>query len=123
MEPPTELNNLHELPPSLEEMTVDGLPVAASDILLALQKLESLKTFHYFQSQVPRRNTLLTNGINWEVLQVILKHKNLNYVKVHVSSLANYHQDELKQLSNEYGWITNGIIPGYMNMFQVTLTK
>lgn len=126
VEPPTELVNLHELPQSLEEVTVDGLPVAATDILRTIQKLKYLKLFHYFQSQVPKRNMLTTNGINWEILQAIVKHPKLNNVKVHVSSQVNSHsiyEEDLMRSAYDHGWNISGIIPGYMNMYQITLTK
>lgn len=128
IEPPTELIHLEQLPKTLEQLVIDGLPVSSLEILATISEFSHLKTFHYFQSQVPRRNMLWSNGINWDILQCMIKHPTLVNVKVHVTTIGQIpshtlYEASLKLLAKKYGWSTTGIVPGYMNMFQITLTK
>lgn len=128
VEPTTELINLNHLPKCIEDIIIDGLPVSSAELSILINEFNNLRSFNYFQSQVPRRNMLWGNGVNWEILKAILKHGKLASVKVHISSLGQstshtQYEEPLKQLALENGWMSSGIVTGYMNMFQVTLTK
>ncbi|ODN05971.1 hypothetical protein Ocin01_00698 [Orchesella cincta] len=126
VEPSAEIINFPVLPKTLQEIVVDGLPVSSYEIQIALGELCDLRSFHYFQSQVPRRNLLWTNGVTWEILQQIIKHPKLSKVKVHVTNIGQVrtqYEEPLRDLCHKYGWNTAEIVTGYMNMYQITLSR
>ncbi|CAL8106798.1 unnamed protein product [Orchesella dallaii] len=126
VEPSTELTNFSYLPKTLQDIVVDGLPVSSHEIQIALENLCDLRSFHYFQSQVPRRNMLWTNGVSWEVLQQIIKHPKLISVKVHVTDIGQVrtqYEEPLRSMSRMYGWNSVEIVTGYMNLCTITLSK
>lgn len=129
VEPPNELINIQFLPKSLEKLIIDGLPVTSVELLAFVGTFSKLKSFQYFQSPVPHRNNLRTNGVDWDVLTSLVTHKTLSQIKVHVShfgQLVTFPENletPLTELASTYGWQFKGMFPGYMNLFQITLSK
>jgi len=69
-----ELINMDMLPPTLQYLLIDGLPILSIDIVSALQTLKNLRCLRYYRSIIPNRRFNEFVGFNRLALSELLKH-------------------------------------------------